>query len=90
MERGMARTLGITRPCRKALSRRRRANVGNGLLTQPRYTQAVFKGIILALVLLTTGDLVLNQGKMTHAGWSKLSRFLSASSGAVQHSLWSW
>lgn len=86
----MARTLGITRPCRKALSRRRGANAGNGLFTRSRYTQAVFKGIVLALVLMMTGDLVLNQGQVTHATWGKLSGFMSASSGAVHKSLWSW
>lgn len=86
----MARTLGITRPCRKALSRRRGANARYGLLTQLRYTQAVFKGIALALVLMMTGDLVLNQGTMTHAAWTKFSHFMSASSGAVHNSLWSW
>lgn len=60
------------------------------MLTQRLYWQAVFKGIVLALVLMVTGDLVLNQGQMTHATWTKLGGFASASGNAVHNSVFRW
>lgn len=50
----------------------------------------MFKGIVLALVLMMTGDLVLNRGEMTHATWQKLGGFASASNSAVHNSLFRW
>ena len=50
----------------------------------------MFKGIVLALVLMMTSDLALNRGELTYAAWTKFHHFMSASSGAVHNSLWSW
>lgn len=50
----------------------------------------MLKGIVLAVVLMLSGDLVLNEGQMTHVLYGKLSGFTSASNEAVQHSLFNW
>lgn len=49
----------------------------------------MFRGIVLALVLLLVGDLTLNGGQLTHVVVTRLGHFLSASGKAVDASVFS-
>ena len=47
----------------------------------------MIKGVIIAIGLLLAGDMTLNQGKISHVVWDKLTGFASASRHAVGDSV---